>query len=202
MIQAILFDLDGVLWEGRDLHFTTLNEALKSHNYQPISLQDHIQEYNGLPTRIKLSKLHARGLINPEDIESIAALKQKETQKLIAYGNWFSPDKYCLIAGLKAKGYLLGVVTNSISETTQIVLESMRLRGFISVIISNEIGEPKPSPYPYSLACSTLRTSPQECLAVEDGEYGCQSALAAGCKLFRVGSPDDVTPKNLWSHLC
>ena len=41
MIKGLIFDLDGVLVNTKDLHFTALNEALKSsHKVLPIFIFD------------------------------------------------------------------------------------------------------------------------------------------------------------------
>ena len=57
MIEAILFDLDGVLVDACDWHYESLNSALISSGYNPISREDHIEKFNGLPTKVKLSML-------------------------------------------------------------------------------------------------------------------------------------------------
>ena len=51
MISLIIFDLDGVLTDSRELHYQALNEALimKSENYA-ISREEHLSTYDGLPT--------------------------------------------------------------------------------------------------------------------------------------------------------
>ena len=47
-VQAILFDLDGVLVDACDWHYLALNEALKGIGVAPISREDHVTTYNGL----------------------------------------------------------------------------------------------------------------------------------------------------------
>ena len=52
MIKTIIFDLDGVLIESKEIHYKALNAALPS-KYR-ISYEEHLAEYDGLPTRSKL----------------------------------------------------------------------------------------------------------------------------------------------------
>jgi phosphoglycolate phosphatase-like HAD superfamily hydrolase len=60
-VKAIVFDLDGVLFEARDLHRIALDRALVQYSYPPISDQDHLSVYNGLPTKTKLKMLGIEG---------------------------------------------------------------------------------------------------------------------------------------------
>ena len=55
MIKLIIFDLDGVLVDARELHYTALNKALESidKNYV-ISREEHLSTYDGLSTTKKL----------------------------------------------------------------------------------------------------------------------------------------------------
>ena len=58
MINLVIFDLDGVLIDSRELHFKSFNEALI--NICPdyaIAKDEHLSTYDGLPTRKKLSLL-------------------------------------------------------------------------------------------------------------------------------------------------
>ena len=55
MIDTIIFDLDGVLIDSKNIHFTALNKALEKTkiNYS-ISFEDHLKIFDGLPTNEKL----------------------------------------------------------------------------------------------------------------------------------------------------
>ena len=50
-IKSIIFDLDGVLVDTKNIHFEALNKSLLDSgiDYQ-ISYKDHIKIYDGLPT--------------------------------------------------------------------------------------------------------------------------------------------------------
>ena len=59
-IKGLIFDLDGVLMDSRELHYEALNRAIKqvtnSHNYI-ISREEHLSKYDGLNTTKKLQML-------------------------------------------------------------------------------------------------------------------------------------------------
>ena len=44
----------------------------------------------------------------------------------------------------------------------------------------------KPAPDPFLLGAEVLKVSPEECWAFEDSRAGCESALAAGCLVWRL----------------
>ena len=57
-IKLIVFDLDGVLVDTKNIHFNALNSALKKSkiNYQ-ISYEEHLKIFDGLTTKEKLQIL-------------------------------------------------------------------------------------------------------------------------------------------------
>ena len=58
MIKLIIFDLDGVLVESRELHYIALNKALSEIGDQyTISKEEHLCKYDALTTTQKLKKL-------------------------------------------------------------------------------------------------------------------------------------------------
>ena len=58
MIKLIIFDLDGVLVDARELHYEALNRALGNIDDEfMISREEHLSTYDGLPTTKKLNLL-------------------------------------------------------------------------------------------------------------------------------------------------
>ena len=58
MIKLIIFDLDGVLVDARELHYESLNLALASIDKKyVIDRKEHLATYDGLSTTSKLNML-------------------------------------------------------------------------------------------------------------------------------------------------
>ena len=55
MVKLIIFDLDGVLVEAKNIHYNALNEALGDKF--AISWNEHLSTYDGLKTSQKLDML-------------------------------------------------------------------------------------------------------------------------------------------------
>ena len=122
MIKLVIFDLDGVLVESRELHFEALNQALSSIDSKyVISKEEHLCKYDALTTKNKLSKLSKeKGL--PESMhDKVWSLKQEKTLTII---NEFSIDERIqgILKRLKNKGYTIACATNSIRSTAKLQL--------------------------------------------------------------------------------
>jgi phosphoglycolate phosphatase-like HAD superfamily hydrolase len=83
--RLIIFDLDGVLIDSKEIHFKALNEALATIDikYQ-ISALDHVKIFDGMNTRDKLNLL-SKDYGLPREAHDIIWLKKQEfTEKLLA----------------------------------------------------------------------------------------------------------------------
>ena len=79
MIKLIIFDLDGVLTESKDVHFRALNSALDFYSYATISYEDHISKFDGKPTKEKLKQLG----IDESEHNKINKKKQSVTANIL-----------------------------------------------------------------------------------------------------------------------
>lgn len=190
--DAVLFDMDGVLIDAREWHYLALNEALQPFGYE-ITKTEHETRFDGLSTKKKLEILTLeRGL--PEGLHGmISSVKQDRTLRFSAFLNYPTPVLQILLNRLSQKSYRSGVVTNSIRQTTEIMLKSAGIFDSFETVITNEdVLEPKPNPEGYLLACKTLGVEPTRVIVIEDGEYGHQAATLAGCEVIRVEDPSQV----------
>jgi HAD superfamily hydrolase (TIGR01509 family) len=189
--------MDGVLIEAKDWHYDALNNALKLFGFE-ISRFDHITTYDGLPTRRKLEMLSIeRGL--PVQLHAfINEMKQAYTMEMVH--TQCKPrfvHEYAL-SKLKAMGYKLGLASNSIRTTIEVMMQKAMLAQYIDVQISAEdVAKAKPDPEIYIKAMDRLGVNPSECLIVEDNENGIASARASGAHVLVVREVDDVNLENI-----
>ena len=135
----MIFDLDGVLVDTKDMHFEALNKALIEHNYPPISYEDHLSKYNGLPTLTKLKMLGA-----PEEI---AQTKQKYT----SFDNVKEDKELAALLTRLAEHNMLCVASNSIRSSILTALKNLGVGHLFLFIRSNEdVVNPKPDPEIYN----------------------------------------------------
>jgi len=194
MIKAVLFDLDGVLVNSRELHYHCLNESLRSIDEKyVIAREEHLSTYDGLPTSKKLNKLtELKGL--PENLhDQVWRNKQKATVDFI--NEKISPDEkvISILRTLKESGLKMCVCSNSIRETTKMILLRKGLIEYIEFYVTNEdVKHPKPNPEMYLKAMINLGLAPKECVIVEDSHIGRKAALLSGAHLCGVMNANDL----------
>jgi beta-phosphoglucomutase len=191
--KAVFFDMDGVLIDARDWHFDALNEALRIFGIE-IDLEQHLSRFDGLSTKRKLHILsEEEGL--PWELHSvIEAVKQDRLLRIAAQKCFPNVSHQILLSRLKSHGFQVGLVTNSIRQSTEIMLGYAGLLKFMDVVVTNQdVVDGKPSPEGYKLAMSQLGVASSESLVIEDGEHGVLAAIAAGAQVLRVKGPIDVS---------
>ncbi|HQT38329.1 MAG TPA: HAD family phosphatase [Acidocella sp.] len=197
MIKAVIFDMDGVLIEAKDWHYEALNRALRLFGYE-ISRYDHLTTFDGLPTKKKLQMLSAVYDLPVMLHDFINELKQLYTMEIIyAHCKPQFNHEYAL-SRLRAEGYRLGVCSNSVRSTIDVMMEKSALLEYLELTVSNQdVTRPKPDPEMYALAIGKMGLSAAECLIVEDHDNGIKAAIAAGAHVMAVRETTDVTYNNI-----
>lgn len=192
MIKAVIFDMDGVLIDAKDWHYEALNQALELFGHT-ISRYDHLVTYDGLPTKKKLEMLSLEGTLPRGLHKLINQMKQIYTMEM-AYTKCkplFTHQR--ALSKLKEEGYLLGVCSNSIRQTVDLMMDKSDLQRFLDHTLSNQdVQNPKPAPDIYNKMISHFNLKPHECLILEDNENGIKAALDSGSHLLRVEEIYDV----------
>ena len=144
--EVILFDLDGVIIESPRIHQGALDRALASFKVF-IAPEEHANVFNGLPTKRKLEILIQMNRVEAKDFDAICTLKQQYTRQYIQSECFPNPEQIELMKALKALGIRLGLCTNAVRETLNLVMEKAALTVFFDIALCNEdVLEPKPSP--------------------------------------------------------
>lgn len=199
MKKLIIFDLDGVIVEAKNIHYEALNKAL-GEKYS-IEWNEHLSIYDGLKTSQKLEMLTDRKGLPKESYEKVWMDKQKYTTLELSNLTESEDLKDCM-EKLSADGYKLAVCSNSIRKTILIVLSKLGIIGYFDIILSNEdVSNSKPHPEIYWSAMSKLGFLPEETLIIEDSPYGLLAAARSRAEIFRVNSPSEVTYERIKNKL-
>jgi HAD superfamily hydrolase (TIGR01509 family) len=202
MIKLIVFDLDGVLVNARELHYEALNEALMSLGKKyVINREEHLSLYDGLSTKKKLKLLTEKKGMPTEHHDLIWRLKQEKTLSLI---NTYRTDKRMkrLLSTLKKRGYVIMCATNSIRDTAKLQLIRKGLMEHIDILYTNQdVNNPKPHPEIYLKCILKAGVSPRQTLVIEDSHHGRKAALESGSHLCPVVDTEDVTLEKIDSYL-
>jgi HAD superfamily hydrolase (TIGR01509 family) len=194
MIKHIIFDLDGVLVDVKDIHFNALNKALE--RVDPlfvIGRDEHLNIYDGLPTVKKLNLLTQNKGLSPTYYNQILEHKQNETR--VSFNNIEYSSRLCnVLKELKEKKLIISVASNSIRESVKIALVKTGLINYVDFFLSNEdckLAKPRPEIFLRSMIIAGV--GPRETLIVEDSVIGQEAANLSGAILCPVRTSQDVT---------
>lgn len=200
--KLIIFDLDGVLIESRDLHYDALNAALEKVGSQYIiNRQEHLSTYDGLNTTKKLKMLTDNKGLPPQLYDQIWQDKQTATFDLIKK----IPVDNGLVEMFKtirARGWKIAVASNSIRETVKLALMSVGVLEYVDLYVSNEdVRKTKPFPEMYWKCMTTLGAIPATTIIVEDSHIGRQGAIDSGANLLPVENSYDLHPYKVYAKM-
>ena len=202
MIRLIIFDLDGVLVEAKNIHYDALNLAIEKYDKNcVIDWNEHLSKYDGLKTQQKLEMLTKNKGLSTEFHKLIWDEKQKTTLKLLSD---LKKDTQLieLFSTLYDKGYKIACCSNSIRKTVLTVLSKLGIIEYFDFIVSNEdVSNSKPHPEMYWKCISKMGVLPEQTLIVEDSPYGLLAASRTNSHILRVANPSDVNVKNIYNKL-
>ena len=200
MIKTIIFDLDGVLIESKEIHYKALNEALPA-NFR-ITYEEHLSTYDGLPTKKKLDMLTLEKDL-PLDLHmEIANEKARQTMNILFDSIKPRMEFTKIFMALKNAGYKIALASNAVKSTVETALDCLELRKYFDVIYSNQdVDKPKPHFEMYFKIMLDLNSKPGETLILEDSHIGRQAVMDAGCHLLPVIDSYDVKLEKIEAKL-
>jgi HAD superfamily hydrolase (TIGR01509 family) len=205
MIQAILFDFNGVIIDDEPVQLKAYQAALKEAGIELSEAQYYAAL--GMDDRAFVGTMFARAgkeLREPER-QSIIEHKSALHRELIIHDLPLFPG---IVTFLKAasRHYGLGLVSMARNKEIDYVLERALLSSLFSAIVSAEdVAKHKPDPECYGRALEKLNAARQndhlpslaahDCVAVENAPPGIQSARAVGMRT--IGVTNTVTEAEL-----
>lgn len=196
--KLVIFDLDGVLIESRELHYHSLNEALRRADPKyVIGREEHLSLYDGLNTTKKLEMLAEKKGLPRSFFDQIWRDKQTATFALLR--QLPRSDKLRqMCARLSSQGIKIAVASNSIRESVKLSLLAIGIMEFVDYFVSNEdVSRPKPYPEMYWKCMTALNVLPKNTVIIEDSHIGRQGALDSGAHLIPVRDTEDLTSEKI-----
>ena len=197
MIKVIIFDLDGVLVDTKMIHYEALNLALEKFKFKKISINDHIKNFDGLPTFKKLEILNKKIGLPKKEFSKINEYKQKITSKILKK-KIKKNNKLINLFKFLHRDYKIAVATNAVKSTLNICLNKLELKKYIDYKLSNEdINHPKPNPEIYLRIFLHFGVYPSNALVFEDSHYGREAAVSSGAQLYPIKDIEDLNAKSI-----
>jgi HAD superfamily hydrolase (TIGR01509 family) len=200
--KLVIFDLDGVLIDSRDVHYDALNNALKKIDPKFVITRDeHLSKYDGLGTTKKLNMLTESKGLPVEYHDQVWKEKQKETIDILKN---LSQNKTAILImeQLKKDNWKIAVASNSIRETIITALNAIGVLHHVEYIVSNEdVKHHKPYPEMYWKCMTALNALPQNTIILEDSHIGRQGAMSSGANLYGIKDADDLNKDKLFNFI-
>ena len=193
-LRAVIFDLDGVIWDGEPLYAEAFNVVLKPYGHSiALSDPDYIQiigksveaAWEWMRTRFALTAPPA--VFYRAYNQAVLDLIKRPAEPL--------PAVRGLLSELRRRGVPIGLASASLRPWVDATLEALQLQHAFDVTVSaSEVQKSKPAPDLYLAAAERLGVPPEQCLAVEDTASGIASAKAAGMVAVQVRTASTAMP--------
>jgi HAD superfamily hydrolase (TIGR01509 family) len=186
VIQAVVFDLDGVLVDSEPVWERVRRRYVEDHGgrWQADTQSRLMGMSTGEWARYLSDEL---GVNRPADVvadEVVAEMARRYDEDLP-----LMPGAVDAVRRMAAK-WRLGLASSSPASLIDRVLEDAGLSGAFEVALSTEdVARGKPEPDVYLAVAQRLRLAPGLCAAVEDSSNGLRSAAAAGMAVVAVPHP-------------
>jgi beta-phosphoglucomutase len=193
MIQAVIFDLDGVIVDTAHYHFIAWKRLAEELGVNFTEKEN--EQLKGVSRMRSLEIILELGKIKLPDDE-MERLATKKNEWFVEYINAMKPDEIFpgvkeLIADLRANGIKVALASSSKNADT--VLNLLNIKEYFDVIVDGTmIVHTKPDPEIFLLAARKLNTPSRNCLVFEDAEAGVEAALAAGMRCVGVGTKQQL----------
>lgn len=186
MIEAVVFDLDGVLLDSEQVWDEVREQLVKERGGR--WHENAQREMMGMSSVEWSRYMHDR-LGVPEPPEEISAEVVRRLETVYR-------ERLPLIDGAAeaverlAACWPLGLASSSNRELIDLVLELSGLaRCFRVTVSSEEVAHGKPAPDVYLEAARRLEVAPENCAAVEDSRNGIRAAKAGGMRVIAIPNP-------------
>ena len=188
MLEAILFDLDGLLVDSEPLQFRAYQQALQAFGYR-LEHDDWIEWHR---VEASITRWVAEKQLDL-DPQAVRAKKKQIYDSLIDHELELKPGAAELIEAC-AKEFSLAVVLSSRIESIVACLEKFGLAlHFTEFMSAADLARSKPYPDVYFAALSSLNIPAAQAIALEDSVTGFRAAQAAD--ITCIVCPDHFIPK-------
>jgi HAD superfamily hydrolase (TIGR01509 family) len=187
MIEAVIFDLDGVLIDSEGAWASAREQLVREQG--GAWREDSVRAMMGMSSPEWSSYMHEQlGVpLAPEQIarEVVQRLERRYRERLP-----LMPGARDAVAALASR-WRLGLASSANRPIIELVLDLADLRRLFAVSVSaEEVTRGKPAPDVYLEAARRLDTEPSQCAAVEDSTNGLRAGAAAGMLLVALPNHD------------
>lgn len=196
MLEAIIFDMDGVLFDTERLMAEYWYQAAKECRMPAEKRELVILESIGL-NQNDIKALFTKELGEDFPYEDFMEKTTKPFHEAIEKeGIPVKTGVYEILQFLEKTNLKVGIASSSSTASIKKHLKEGNITEYFAQIIGGDtVKHSKPQPDIYINACKALGVNPANSIAVEDSPNGIKSAYAAGMKVVMIPDMVAVTPE-------
>lgn len=190
-LQAVIFDMDGVIIESEYTHYSSICEAMGEE--MTVSYEHFLEKCTGGDERFAMGRMAKLSGISFDEglFQEWSRRKATAYARLVAQEARAMPGAIELVESV-AEVLPIGLATGSRRSDVDAALSVLaegRLTGIFNVIVtSGDVDKPKPDPATYSRAVEELDVAASACFAIEDSPNGMTSARGAGLRVIGISA--------------
>jgi beta-phosphoglucomutase len=185
MIQAVVFDFDGVLADSEPLHFRAYRETLEPLGIA-LDLPEYMAKYLGFDDEGAFRAIGRTHRFTDDQVRALVARKTEIFDGMLGSAEVLYPGAAACVERLAA-AFPLGIASGALRHEIEAILRRHGLDQFFRFIVaSGDTPASKPAPDPYRRAAELHARPPASCLAIEDSRWGLESARTAGLRCVGI----------------
>lgn len=183
-IRAVIFDLDGVLWNSIPVHEESFKQIFERYGIRDLNYA----ELAGLHTLEAIRRLSVKYKLgfSLEDEKVLVKEKRELAIAMLQESKPVDPGFQAIMEILKPR-VKIALASSAGRGGVDLFLEVSKSRTFFDVILTgDDVEKAKPDPEIFIRAIRELRVQPNQSIVVEDSFAGLEAAHKAGAQiLFR-----------------
>jgi HAD superfamily hydrolase (TIGR01509 family) len=194
VLQAVLFDMDGLLVDTEPLWFEVEQDVMARLGGSWTAADQGALVGGSLQRSVGYLLSRAS---RPASFEQVARwLIDGMADLLVRRPAELMPGAAELVTAVRKAGLACALVTSSERVIMDVVLTSLAAEdlAFDVTVCGADVRNSKPDPEPYLRACALLGADPARCVALEDSPNGVTAAAAAGCITIAVPGVAPIAP--------
>lgn len=195
MLEAVIFDLDGVLTETSKQHFMAWKQLAKDLGFE---LSDQMnKKLKGISRLEALQIVLAAGAMENKftEKEKLALADQKNLiyQSYIKDFTKENLTKGALELLISLKENNIKTALASVSRNAAFLLKAMEIDEYFDAVADpNEVQNSKPAPDIFLAAAKKLDVLPSNCIGIEDAYAGIEAIKSAGMQPLGIGDKEEL----------
>lgn len=204
-IEAVIFDMDGVVIDSESIWWEVDNEFVKSYGVE-----------EGLSKEVKIKAMGMGSIAGTTvvmnsygikgDVAKLNKQREKIAEKLYKENLQIKPGIDKFLFKLRKEGYKIGLGTSASRKFLKVIKNKVDFDNWFDAVVTiDDVENTKPAPDIYLKVADILKVDPKNSLVFEDSVAGVKAAKAAGMRCIGVadkrwinGELDDFADKVIY----